>query len=197
MTRTTSFLRLAFLPSQPAMRFAFASASKAQLRSLMAAIVLCAAIVAAAPAYSEGPSGGAAPIAASPDSEANHWNAQGPASETTKLNVQPETTIVAVVQPNIKTILDAYNEVSFITCASLPGTWAVKTPPKYGTVTSGVYVSTELGGPCRGHKIKYGVIYYTWTKTKLKPAPTKDRFVAILYAYKKAPETVTFDLTLK
>jgi hypothetical protein len=170
-------------------RFAFASASKAQLRYLWAALALCAAIVAATPAYS--------------DSRTDHKNTQTLAigsiqlDDRTQIDDQTDVTVNKTVLPHVKTFMAAWVAYYPSSCTEAsPGSWKVNKLPKYGSVTNAALSSTLAGGLCPGKKFRFNAIYYTWTKTTKKPLPKADKFAAT-WSYKTIKRPETFDLTLK
>lgn len=186
MNHTTANLSL---PTQPQMRFAVASASKAQLRNLWAAVALCAAIVAATPAFSE--------------TRTDHKNNETPVIGVIHLEDRGQFANTAVIPvsktvlPKAKTLITAFVAYFPSTCVEAgPGSWKVTKLAKFGSTTVAGLKSNLSGGACPGKKFNFSAIYYTWTKVKVKPVPKTDTFSAT-WSYKTLKEPIKASLKLK
>jgi hypothetical protein len=169
LSRATS---LSNLPFRSSVRFAVANPPKTQLRYLWAALALCAAIITATPGYS--------------DSRTNHPDAKDSAAASTQLdgrtqfeNQTTHISVSATVLPNKKTLMARWVAYNPDSCAQISsGSWKINSAPKYGTISTGLNVLRFTAGHCAGHSYSFRAIYYTWTKTKNKPEPKEDKFVA-------------------
>jgi hypothetical protein len=174
------------------LRFAWISACQTPA-DILAALALCAAITAATPGYSEGAG------AAAPDSRADHPNAQDLAHGAIRPDDRADISVTETVLPDKKTYIWAEISYHKQTCSeNSPGTWKVNTAPKYGVTATGLVSGYLSNGDCPGIRFTGRAIYYTWTKTKVKPTPKKDKFVATWSApgNPKVP-AFTFNLNLK
>jgi hypothetical protein len=187
MNQTTSDRRL---PSQPPVRFAFASASKAQLRYLWAAVAVCAAMIAATPAYG--------------DSRTDHKKGEAPVigyiqlDDRAQFDDRTDIAVSKTVLPHTKTLMGAWVAYYPSSCVeAAPGSWKVNKLPKYGNLTVTGLTSHLANNLCPGKEFRFDAVYYTWTKTKVNGKTPKTDAFAATWSYKTLKEAETFSLKLK
>jgi len=173
----------------PLLRFASAGARQTQA-VLLAALVLCAAIVAGTPAF------GASSKAPS-NSTTNHRGWQvGVLIPDNQAVVKATSDVTGTfkIHPDVKTLLTAIVLYNPKNCAEYtPGNWTLNSDSKYGDIYKGLVKGKLATGAC--HKFIYtgDGIYYKWV---VDIHATKDKFKATWKGDSdKIP--VTFDLLLE
>jgi hypothetical protein len=175
-------------PRMHTLRLPLASARQTQA-VLLAALVLCAAILAGTPAF------GASSKAHS-NSTTNHQGWQVGVvipDNQAEVNATADLTGTFKVHPDVKTLLTAIVLYNPKNCAEYtPGNWTLNSDSKYGDIYKGHVSGHLVNGAC--HKFIYtgDGIYYKWV---LDIHATKDKFKATWKGDSdKIP--VTFDLIL-
>jgi hypothetical protein len=172
----------------PALRLAWASARQTQA-VLLAALVLCAAILAGTPAFG-------ASSKAHTDSTTNHEGWQIGVvipDDQAEVSAAADLTGTFKVHPDVKTLLTAIVLYNTKNCGEYtPGNWTLNSNSKYGKEYEG-HVSGHLAnGACHKYVYTGEGIYYKWVSDI---HATKDKFKATWKGDSdKIP--VTFDLIL-
>jgi len=85
---------------------------------------------------------------------------------------------IFTVNPQNEKFVASWIEYIPSTCTLISsGSWAVSTPPKYGTTPMRILTGTLLNGDCPGVTFPFTAIYYEWTSSD-PTGVTKDSFAA-------------------
>jgi hypothetical protein len=171
----------------PLPRSAWANARQTHA-ALIAALALCAAILAATPAFG---------ATSNAHSTTNHqgWRVGVVIPDDRQdMNATANTSLTSKVHPNVKTLLTAIVLYNPKNCGEYSaGNWTVNSAAKYGNVYKGLVTGKLANGACHKYTYTGDAIYYKWV---VDFKATKDKFKATWKADSdKIP--VTFDLLLE